>query len=143
MLKMILRSVGAIGLMALGLFVLAGFYPIAKFSLAQSAQAEGTVVQVLREGWSRNHGQVVTKIVKVAFTTNAGHNVDLTQCLYEAAARDADVGTKLPVRYDPHNPGNSDIGTVGEMSHYRYGVYAVEGGLVLAGFVLLLRMRRR
>jgi hypothetical protein len=139
--KMILRSVRAIFLMALGLFVLYEFYPFAKIFEAQSAQAEGTLVQVLREGWSRNHGHVVTRTVKVVFTTNSGKEVDLTTCLYEADARAAYVGKKLPVRYDPHDPSSNDIGTVGELFFYIYGVYAAGGGLVLAGFVLLFRKR--
>ena len=127
---MILRLVRAIFLMALGLFVLYEFYPFARIFEAQSAQAEGTLVQVLREGWSRNKGHIVTRTVKVVFTT----------CLYEAHARDAYVGKKLPVRYDPHDPSSNDIGTVGELSFYIYGIYATGGGLVLAGFVLLFRM---
>jgi hypothetical protein len=138
--KMILRLVRAIFLMALGLFVLYEFYPFARIFEAQSAQAEGTLVQVLREGWSRNHGHVVTRTVKVVFTTNSGKEVDLTTCLYEGHARDAYVGKKLPVRYDPHDPSSNDIGTVGELSFYIYGIYAAGGGLVLAGFVLLFRM---
>jgi len=138
--KMILGSVKAVLLMALGLFVLYEFYPFGRVFAAQSAQTEGTLVQVLREGWSRNHGQVVTRAVKVVFTTNSGKEVSLTTCLYEADARDAHVGKKLPVRYDPHDPSSNDIGTVGELSFYIYGIYAAGGGLVLAGFVLLFRM---
>jgi len=138
--KMILGSVKAVLLMALGLFVLYEFYPFGRVFAAQSAQTEGTLVQVLREGWSRNHGHVVTRTVKVAFTTNSGKEVDLTTCLYEGHARDAYVGKKLPVRYDPHDPSSNDIGTVGELSFYIYGIYAAGGGLVLAGFVLLFRM---
>src|SRR5258708_35843131 len=87
--KMILRSVRAIFLIALGLFVLYEFYPFAKIFEAQSAQAEGTLAQVLREGWSRNQGHVVTRTVKVVFTTNSGKEFDLTTCLYESDARDA------------------------------------------------------
>ena len=128
--------------LSLGLFVLYEFYPFAKSFESQSAQAEGTLVQVLREGWSRNKGHVVTKTVKVVFTTNSGKEVELTTCLYEAVARDAHVGKKLPVRYDPHDPNSSDIGTVRQLSLYIYGVYAVGAGLVLAGFVLLFRMLR-
>ena len=129
-------------LVALGLFVLYEFYPFGRVFAAQSAQTEGTLVQVLREGWSRNHGQVVTRAVKVVFTTNSGKEVSLTTCLYEADARDAHVGKKLPVRYDPHDPNSSDIGTVHQLSFSIYGVYAVGAGLVLAGFVLLFRMLR-
>ena len=139
-LVLVLRSVKPIFLMALGLFVLYEFYPFARMFEAQSAQAEGTLLQVLREGWSRNNGHVVTRTAKVVFTTNSGKEVGLTTCLYEADARDAYVGKKLPVRYDPHDPSNSDVGTVRELSFYIYGVYAVGGGLILAGFALLFRM---
>jgi len=138
--KMILGSVKAVLLMALGLFVLYEFYPFGRVFAAQSAQTEGTLVQVLREGWSRNHGQVVTRAVKVVFTTNSGKEVSLTTCLYEADARDAHVGKKLPVRYDPHDPNSNDIGTVRELSYYIFGIYAVGGGLLLAGLVLLFQI---
>ena len=139
--KTILRSVRALFLIALGIFVLYEYYPFAKVFHAQSAQAEGTVVQVLREGWSRNHGHVVTRDVKIVFTTDSGKAAYLTQCLYEEKARAANVGKKLPVRYDPHDPGNSNVGTVGELFVYIYGGYAVGGGLVIAGVFLLFRIR--
>ncbi len=140
--KTILRSVRALFLIALGIFVLYEYYPFAKVFHAQSAQAEGTVVQVLRDEWKwcRGNGRDLTRTVKVVFTTNSGKEGDLSTCLYEANARDAYVGKKLPVRYDPDDPSNSDIGTVRELSFYIYGIYAVGGGLVLAGFVLLFRM---
>lgn len=129
--------------MALGLFVLYEFYPYAKIFQAQSAQAEGTLVQILREGWGRNRGGIVTRTVRVVFTTNSGKEATLIQCLYEANARDVHVGKKLPVRYDPHDFSNSDIGKVGELSFYIYGIYTIGGGLFLAGFVLLIRMLRK
>lgn len=138
--KMIHRSVRAFLLMALGSFVLYEFYPFAKVFAAESAQTEGTLVQVLREGWSRNHGQVVTRTVKVVFSTDSGKKCDLTTCLYEADARAAYVGKKLPVRYDPHDPSSNDIGTVRELSYYIFGIYAVGGGLLLAGLVLLFQI---
>jgi len=138
--KMIFQLVKAMLLVVLGILVLYEFHPYAKIFEAQSAQAEGTVVQVLREGWSRNKGHVVTRTVKVVFIATTGREVALTTCLYESAARNASVGKKLLVRYDPHDPGINDIGTVGELLLYIYGIYAVGGGLILAGSVLLFRM---
>ena len=44
-----------------------------------------------------------------------------------------------PVRYDPQDPDNNDLGKVGGLSVYVYGFYAVGGGLILAGLVLLFR----
>ena len=140
---MILRSVRAILLMALGFFVIYEFYPFAKVWRTQTAQTDGTLVQVLREGWSRNKGHVVTRTVKVVFNTSSGKEVALTQCLYEADARAAYVGKKLPIRYDPRDPGSGDVGTVRELSFYVYGIYVAGVGLILAGLVLLYRMAGR
>ncbi len=139
------RSIQAIVLIAVGCFVIYEFHSLGKTSLAlskaQSAQAEGTVVEILREGWSRNHGQVVTRTVKVAFTASSGRQVCLTAELFEEEARAADVGKKLPVRYDPADPSNNDIGKVGQLFYYVVAVYVVAGGFVLAGLIMLWRMR--
>jgi hypothetical protein len=140
---MIFRTIQALFLIAVGIVGIYEFYPLGRFSLAlsksQSAQTEGTVVEIASEG--RNHNrQLVSRTVRVAFTAGSGRQDYLTKDLYNDTARATHIGQKQLVRYDPRDPGNNDLGKVGELFYYVLGVYVVTGGFVIAGLVMLLRM---
>lgn len=142
MFKTILQVTRAAYLIGLGILILYLLHPFAKIFLSQSEQTEGAVVQIIREGWSRNHGQISTRTVRVVFTTKAGKEVYFTEDVYGDNARSACVGKRFPVRYNPRDPGMSDIGKVWELYVYGCGIYVVGGGLIMAGLVVLYRMLR-